>query len=134
MCDPLWGFSTLSDDLLLTHLEVTMVDCFLDTHSLEIGSESSSKDARDRGVPQVLSDSFKVFWWVILPKQIRLFPLGLKWAPEVLKVFVTRHLSESDLCVGSLYSKGSFFELFLFLQKMIKENDGKFKCQSEIVI
>ena len=118
MCDPLWGFSTLSDDLLLTHLEVTMVDCFLDTHSLEIGSESSSKDARDRGVPQVLSDSFKVFWWVILPKQIRLFPLGLKWAPEVLKVFVTRHLSESDLCVGSFCFLGFFFTSHCFLKEV----------------
>ena len=75
--------------VLSTHLWVIIaVDCFLDTDSLEmlgIGSDSTSNDAKDLGVPQLFSESFKVFWWVIFPKQTRFFPFGLKCAPVLLK-------------------------------------------------
>lgn len=67
---------------------IIAVDCFLDTDSLEmlgIGSDSTSNDAKDLGVPQLFSESFKVFWWVIFPKQTRFFPFGLKCAPVLLK-------------------------------------------------
>ena len=81
--------------IVTTYLWVIIaVDCFLDTDSLEmlgIGSDSTSNDAKDLGVPQLFSESFKVFWWVIFPKQTRFFPFGLKWAPVLLKRFLKKN-------------------------------------------